>query len=458
MDSVEKSTPRTTRAVKANSFNLKKSDETLSLAIDLAKFIKDNKLSTIVQGKDFVNVEGWQYAGSRLGIVPIVEEVVNVSTETELKYQAKVTLFDLNNNKTVGAGFAVCSNKENGKKFYQEFAIMSMAQTRAIGKAYRNILAWIIRAAGYEPTPSEELEYAGNEPATSAAVVEEQPVPVVVQAAPIVEPGITNQQMEDITRLLNHPLIERKEKTKMLINLNRFTEAQAVKSIENLKLTIEQRESQRPVTGPTPEQIAQAEEEQKQALRELIDFVTDNDSVLAKADYRRFTELYGSNADKLVPTKKLQEALAEAQALVAKKPEPAVEPEPAAPASQPQVPSATPAPSNTPAPSEKASEATIKQIIQTLTSHHIEEGERSKMLLSLNSLTEDRAQEAIAKAERTIAQRAFCAYANEHAAVIGKEEHERAMTRCKSLTASADDFREELGWLDALVNNKKLAA
>ena len=144
----------TLKKVKVESFDIARSDETLDLAKDLAKFIKDNKLTTNVQGKEFVNVEGWQYAGSRLGIVPIVEHVINVSSEAEIKYQAKVTLYDLHRGVTVGAGFAVCSNKESGKKFYQEFAIMSMAQTRAIGKAYRNILAWIIRAAGYEPTPA----------------------------------------------------------------------------------------------------------------------------------------------------------------------------------------------------------------------------------------------------------------------------------------------------------------
>ena len=61
------------RKPKVESYDLSHSDETLHLATDLAKFIKENKLTTNVQGKDYVNVEGWQYAGSRLGIVPIVD-------------------------------------------------------------------------------------------------------------------------------------------------------------------------------------------------------------------------------------------------------------------------------------------------------------------------------------------------------------------------------------------------
>ncbi|RSK33974.1 hypothetical protein [Hymenobacter metallilatus] len=245
------------RKTKIESYDISRSDETLHLATDLAKFIKDNKLSTTVQGKEFVNVEGWQYAGSRLGIVPIVDHVINVSTEQEIKYQAKVTLFDMRSGHTVGAGFAICSNKEQGKKFYQEFAIMSMAQTRAIGKAYRNILAWIIRAAGYEPTPAEEMEYGGNTPAAQqpamaavpaapAAVAAEAPAPMkAVAAEPAAEaPAYASaSQKEEIIRLLNHPLITRPEKTKMLLNINRLDEERAAQAIAKLKKAIDDREN-----------------------------------------------------------------------------------------------------------------------------------------------------------------------------------------------------------------------
>ena len=249
------------RKPKAESYDISRSDETLTLAKDLANFIKENKLTTSVQGKEFVNVEGWQYAGSRLGIVPIVDHVINMSTDSEIKYQAKVTLFDLRSQHTVGAGFAICSNKEQGKKFYQEFAIASMAQTRAIGKAYRNILAWIIRAAGYEPTPAEEMEYGGNmpearqqptatEPAPMKAVVTEQPVeqPAPAVAEPLA-PAASNpayataQQKEEIIRLLNHPVVTRQEKTKMLLNINKLDQERASQAISNLKKTIDDREN-----------------------------------------------------------------------------------------------------------------------------------------------------------------------------------------------------------------------
>ncbi|MDO7851436.1 hypothetical protein Q4S41_07530 [Hymenobacter sp. CA1UV-4] len=257
MNEATKTTKDITKKVKVESYDISRSDETLDLAKDLAKFIKDNKLTTNVQGKEFVNVEGWQYAGSRLGIVPIVEHVINVSSPEEMKYQAKVTLFDLRHGTTVGAGFAVCSNKESGKKFYQEFAIMSMAQTRAIGKAYRNCLAWIIRAAGYEPTPAEEMDYNTNTmaaaaPAPAVAVAQAVPAMQVVPAepaAPAAEAAAapvqyaTAAQKEEIIRLLNHPVITRPEKTKMLLNINRLDEERAVQAIAKLRKAIDDREN-----------------------------------------------------------------------------------------------------------------------------------------------------------------------------------------------------------------------
>jgi hypothetical protein len=242
---------------KVESYDIARSDETLHLATDLAKFIKENKLTTTVQGKEFVNVEGWQYAGSRLGIVPIVDHVINVSNEQEIKYQAKVTLFDMRSGQTVGAGFAVCSSKEQGKKFYQEFAIMSMAQTRAIGKAYRNILAWIIRAAGYEPTPAEEMDYSAPAAAPAqpvATAAEPAPAPMRVSRPATAAEAVAAKNAADaaagvvylsdlqkalIMLLLNNPVVARPEKSKMLLNINRITRERADTSITRLIKAIE---------------------------------------------------------------------------------------------------------------------------------------------------------------------------------------------------------------------------
>ena len=146
-----------------------------------------------------------------------------------------------------------------------------MAQTRAISKAYRNILAWIIRAAGYEPTPAEEMDYTSApeakvvattvktapkaEPAMKAVSEEpkaakaEAPKAEAAPAAPVAEPEpnvkyATAKQKEEIIRLLNNVVITRQEKTKMLLNINKLDEERAAQAILKLRKVIEDREEQ----------------------------------------------------------------------------------------------------------------------------------------------------------------------------------------------------------------------
>lgn len=137
------------------TYDIANSHETLHLA----RFIRENNLFRNIHGKEYVNAEGWQYVGVRLGILPVIEALADLSTKNEIKYRASVRLVNLKDQHTAGSGYAVCISRENGKRGYQEFTIASMAQTRAIGKGYWHILAWIIRAAGYEPTPAEEMDY-----------------------------------------------------------------------------------------------------------------------------------------------------------------------------------------------------------------------------------------------------------------------------------------------------------
>lgn len=130
----------------------------------LKKFIVDRNLYVTIKGKNYVQVEGWEFAGASIGVFPLVKETENLSAGNELKFRARVELVVLASGKVMGAGEAICSNKEHGKGSYDEYAIFSMAQTRAIGKAYRNAFAWLMKMAGYEPTPAEEAFEAPAEP------------------------------------------------------------------------------------------------------------------------------------------------------------------------------------------------------------------------------------------------------------------------------------------------------
>lgn len=155
----------------------------LSLSNELSRLIVEKKLTTNIQGKNYVNVEGWMFCGSALGLNPIITEVTDLTRrgtepgQVEIKYMAKCEVRNITNGQLVATGVALCSNFERSKKGFDEYAILSMAQTRAIGKAYRNLLAWLMKAAGFEATPAEEMDFAKDEP--KKPVVQEVEVEVL---------------------------------------------------------------------------------------------------------------------------------------------------------------------------------------------------------------------------------------------------------------------------------------
>lgn len=134
-------------------------------ANDLKQFIVENELYTPIRDKNYVNVEGWQFAGFNLGILPVVvscervdEDLTTVNGKSEFKYRAEVRLIEKKSGETIGYGVAVCSNAEDRKKTFDEYAVASMAQTRAVGKAFRLTIGWVMKLAGYEATPKEEID------------------------------------------------------------------------------------------------------------------------------------------------------------------------------------------------------------------------------------------------------------------------------------------------------------
>jgi len=155
--------PGSTKAEKRLDLPLKSVDlanpnNLIGFAQTLKKVIVERNLFINIQGKNYVNVEGWQFAGACTGIVPVIEKLEKVEAKDEIKYVAAVKLISLKNpENTIGRGVAICSSKEKGRGNADEYVIASMAQTRATGKAYRLSFGWLMKMAGYEPTPADEV-------------------------------------------------------------------------------------------------------------------------------------------------------------------------------------------------------------------------------------------------------------------------------------------------------------
>lgn len=199
------------------SYELINKDSMLKLSTELSQLIKEKGLSSNIQGKQFVNVEGWQFAGASLGLMPIITITTDLSKDDEIKYMATCEVRNITSGQLVATGIALCSNKEKTKRFFDEYAILSMAQTRAIGKAYRNLLAWLMKAAGFEATPAEEMDFAKDEaPTKKPKVVEVEIVPEdipVIDVQKIINDVKAASRMKDLTDVFfaNKEYIEKDE-------------------------------------------------------------------------------------------------------------------------------------------------------------------------------------------------------------------------------------------------------
>lgn len=124
------------------------------VADQLKQILKDRKLVVNMRGNDYVTVEGWNTLGTILGTHAVTDVVEPVDfTQAKFAYRAKVTIKQGDN--ILSSAEAIATSGGNQREEHQ---VYSMAQTRALGKAYRMAFSWIIKLAGYEPTPYEEME------------------------------------------------------------------------------------------------------------------------------------------------------------------------------------------------------------------------------------------------------------------------------------------------------------
>ncbi len=132
-------------------------EKATKMADMLVPIIDKKNLYTDIKGKKYVRAEGWTTMLAMLGIMPEVEWSQKLDREDELAYEARVILKTIDG-KIISAAEAMCSSKEKNWNGRDEYAIRSMAQTRATGKAARLPFAWIMSLAGYEATPAEEID------------------------------------------------------------------------------------------------------------------------------------------------------------------------------------------------------------------------------------------------------------------------------------------------------------
>ena len=155
----------------ANLFHTDDPVEVVEKATRVADALKDvivqRGLFTPVQGKSHVNVEGWQVLGAMLGVTAVCVATEAIDGGYKATVEARTA-----DGRVVGRADAVCTKyeKRGPWKNADDYARLSMAQTRATSKALKGPLGFVVSLAGYQTTPAEEMTFAEPDaPAAPAA-------------------------------------------------------------------------------------------------------------------------------------------------------------------------------------------------------------------------------------------------------------------------------------------------
>lgn len=135
-------------------------EQASAIARALADIIDRRGLYSVIGGRRYVRVEGWTTLGAMLGVLPREVETRPIDNG----YESVVELVRTSDGAVIGRGSAICTRDEPNWGNRPDYALRSMAITRATGKAFRLAFSWIVTLAGYEPTPAEEMDFAAPEP------------------------------------------------------------------------------------------------------------------------------------------------------------------------------------------------------------------------------------------------------------------------------------------------------
>ena len=128
-----------------------------AVARTLEDVVRRQNLIVRIGQSEHVRVEGWTFLGTMLGVFPVVEWTRPVLEDEktvgwEARVEARTKAGDV-----VGAAEAECLRSERTWKGRDDYALRSMAQTRAVSKALRLPLGFVMQLAGFNPTPAEEM-------------------------------------------------------------------------------------------------------------------------------------------------------------------------------------------------------------------------------------------------------------------------------------------------------------
>ena len=146
----------------------------VKVADALERVIREKKLIAKIRQNEHVLVEGWTLLGSMLGVFPVLVWTRPLDDGWEARVEARTL-----DGRVVGAAESECLRSESKWAKAEDYAIRSMAATRATSKALRQPLGFVMTMAGFETTPAEEMP---SEPEAAESGVTDRPRPADARA------------------------------------------------------------------------------------------------------------------------------------------------------------------------------------------------------------------------------------------------------------------------------------
>ncbi len=141
----------------------------------LMRVVESKPKKVIINGKQYLEYGSWQTLGRFFGATAGVEWSKPIVDEKGVLKGYEARAYVIQHGIHISSAEAVCMKSERRWSTADEYAIKSMAQTRACSKALRNAFGWVAEMAGYQSTPAEEMDTVSYD----ASPAKEDVVPVV---------------------------------------------------------------------------------------------------------------------------------------------------------------------------------------------------------------------------------------------------------------------------------------
>ena len=133
-------------------------EQAAAAAKALQEVIANKPKKVIIQGKQYLECEDWQTVARFFGCTARLEWTKPIEFAGAVGFEARVEVVRLTDGVVIGAGESMCMNNEQRWNTSPLVHLRSMAQTRAISRALNSVFRWVSVLAGFERTPSEEME------------------------------------------------------------------------------------------------------------------------------------------------------------------------------------------------------------------------------------------------------------------------------------------------------------